>query len=1328
MAESHLSPADCAIADRFQVEAEIGRGGMGRVFRARDLLTGQRVAVKILHQRANRERFFLEANLLATMAHPGIVEYRTHGVALDGQVYLVTEWLEGEDLAHRLQGPGFKLSESLLFVRGVAEALRAAHRQGIVHRDLKPGNIFLRARQPSRPVLMDFGIAQRWGEQDGLTQTGHIVGTPQYMSPEQAQGDPVGPPSDVFSLGCVLFECLTGQTPYPGEILAVVLGKLLAGEVPGLAQVRPELAEVLGGELAVLDGLLKRMLAKDPASRLGDAEALVAALAGIGSLPEVAAPVRQAALLPALAAAEQRLVSVVLALPPGACGTELATAELDMRTSSREGEPASLFDTTALSLSLGMIGLRLEQLADGSLLAIAAADGDSQVDPVLRAARGAFMMKERWSQAEVVLATGRALLHHGIPQGEVMDRIGQVLQQTQDAPITTANCVLCDRVSGNLLETRYAMLRSGTLCLLQGELGLEQDSRGLLGKPTPCVGRERELALLDGLFEQSVQESVARAALVLAPAGAGKSRLRHEFIRRLHERRSNAQLVLARADLLNAGAAYGLLGEVLRQMCGIAEGDPLGIRQEKLLGKVATHCRSQDVARVAKFLSEVCGCKLVDDPELRLARQDPRVMATAIEHALVDFLSAQCQERPLVIILEDLHWGDALTVRLIEQALRTLNEQSFLVVALARLEVRDRFPNLWADCDVQQVRLPPLSKKACGRLIEQVLGAAVGPELQAKLVAQAGGNALLLEELVREASQGHINEQPATVLAVLQGRIDRLAAEVRRVLRYASVYGESFKRSGVDGILGPEFAPEEVTHWLELLCRDELLEAKRSSNPLGDQEYAFRHALVREAAYSLLTDEDRPRAHRAALEYLVGKEESDLLVLAGHAERSSQRGRAIGYYTAAAQQAFDCYDLPRVDEYAERAFSCGADGAARGELRSLQAQAAMYLLKWQRVRPLAEESIQLVPAFGSSWCLSHYTLIMASYVLNSQEEFTSLVLRFVSCEPQLAAVPKYAYVCAALIGMAAQRGAIEVVFPLRRRIDELEPRLPEYERLARAFICASRADMMRSTLVDHDQQVQCCRAALEILSNTPSAREHHLMTTYLGYAEAERGDFTNGAEIVRQAVRDAHACRDSYFVVFAQIHLASLFVTSEKKENLAEAEKLIEKIHQAPGISTNYQGWLDGLSGSIALQRGQTEAAELATRRGLEKLDSVPFRRLVFQTVLIEALRRQGMVSQAHREAEQALQALRRLSEKSYPAISLLLEVAQTFAAAGDESGARNVLSACLTEIKRRARLIADPVHRQQFLQGMGVHQRAFALGRTWMLAEPIPRDPPVTR
>lgn len=1316
MTKFQIPSVDRLLAERFQVEAEIGRGGMGRVLRTHDLHTGQQVAVKVLHQRADCERLWLEAKLLATLSHPGIVAYLAHGLDLDGQAFLAMEWLEGEDLAQRLQGPGLCLAEAITLVRGVAEALTVVHRQGIVHQDLKPSNLFLRVGQPSRPVLMDFGIARRWGEEDVVTRTGHIVGTPQYMSPEQAQGNRIGPASDVFSLGCVLFECITGQTPCPGEILAVVLGKLLAGELPTLGQVRPELA----GELGALDSLLQGMLAQDPNDRIGDAEALVNALNKLPRLPDYAAPVRKAAFLPMVAAAEQRLVSVALALPPGAYGMELATAELDIRPNSLAGEPASLFDTTALSLSLGVIGVRLEQLADGSLLATASADTKSHADPVLRAARAAFLMKDRWPQAQVVLATGRALLHHGIPQGEVMERIGQVLREAEATSIETHNGVLCDPVSGNLLETRYAMLRRQPLCLLQGELGMEHDSRGLLGKPTPCVGRERELALLDGLFAHSVHQSVARVALVLAPAGAGKSRLRHEFVLRLREGRSNAQLVMARADVLNAGAAYGLLSEVVCQLCGILVGDPLEVRQQKLLGEVTRHRYAQDATQVAKFLSEVCGCRLADDPMLRLVRQDPRQMANQAEHALVDFLMALCQNRPVVIILEDLHWGDALTVRLIEQALRALGKKQFFVMALARPEVKELFPNLWVGCDVQEVCLRPLSGKACDRLIEQVLGASMTPELRARLVAQAGGNALLLEELIREASHGYINEQPATVLAVLQARIDRLGADARRMLRSASVYGETFWRSGLDSMVGQDFSAAEVSQWLDLLCREELIELRRGSHLLGEQEYAFRHALVREAAYSLLTDEDRRRGHRAALDYLGGQEKHDLLVLAGHAERSGQPHRAIACYTAAAQQAYDCCDLPRVDEYAERAFACGAAGPALGELRSLQALAAVYLFQWNRAKALAAEAIELVPTYGPSWCASHYPLIMGSSVLDSQEEFTSLVLRFGRDTPQSSAVAKYVFSCAVVIALAAQRGAMAVLAPLRRRVDELAPYLLEDDILARSVVFTTRADMLRSTRVDPDQQVECGRAGLAILRSMPSVREYRITTTYLGYAEAERGDFTKGAEIVRQAVCSAYDNRDSYLIIYTQIHLASLLVISEDGESLAEAEKLIEQLQQTPGISLNYQGWLRGLSGAIALQRGQAAAAELAAREGLAKLGSVPFRQLIFQTTLIEALRKQGKVTEAHREVEQALPALRCLSEQSYPAVPLLLEVAQTLHAAGKQEAARRVLSTCLTEISRQAGLIADPRQHQQFLQRVPVHRRAFALGRAWLGASTI--------
>src|SRR3954466_1486489 len=197
---------------------------MGEVFEARYLDSGQRVAVKVLRgvQADQLVRFEREARMLAEFDHPNIVRYIEHAVDPLGQPYLVMEWLDGEDLATRLRTRPLTVRETLAVGRDVAAAMAAAHARGIIHRDLKPGNVFLvrgafLARgEFDRSKVLDFGVA-RLGEWTPLTQTGAAVGTMGYMAPEQARNrEDLTPAADVFSLGCLLFECLTGKPAFTG--------------------------------------------------------------------------------------------------------------------------------------------------------------------------------------------------------------------------------------------------------------------------------------------------------------------------------------------------------------------------------------------------------------------------------------------------------------------------------------------------------------------------------------------------------------------------------------------------------------------------------------------------------------------------------------------------------------------------------------------------------------------------------------------------------------------------------------------------------------------------------------------------------------------------------------------------------------------------------------------------------------------------------------------------------------------------------------------------------------------------------------------------------
>src|SRR5262249_9597656 len=159
------------------------------------------------------------------------------------------------------------------------------------------------------------------------------------------------------------------------------------------------------------------------------------------------------------------------------------------------------------------------------------------------------------------------------------------------------------------------------------------------------------------------------------------------------------------------------------------------------------------------------------------------LMGDQTRRAWVDFIGARCAAVPLLLVLEDLHWGDLPTVRFIDEALRRLKDRPWMVLGLARPEVHELFPKLWAERDVQEIRLGELRPQAGARLVRQVLGERASVEMVARLVAQADGNAFYLEELIRAAAEGNTEALPETVLSMIQGRLEALDAEARRVLR-----------------------------------------------------------------------------------------------------------------------------------------------------------------------------------------------------------------------------------------------------------------------------------------------------------------------------------------------------------------------------------------------------------------------------------------------------------------------------------------------------------------------------------------------------------------
>ncbi|HWL87551.1 MAG TPA: protein kinase, partial [Polyangiaceae bacterium] len=269
-------------AGRFLIEKEAGRGGMGIVYRAFDRVGERAVALKVLRKTEPSavRRFAAEAEALGKLDHPDIVRYLAHGIADDGSPYLAIEWIEGENLNARLaraseQGEQLPMDHVVELAQRLAGALAAAHAVGIVHRDVKPSNILLVHGNLRRPKLVDFGIV-RAASAEHVTTSGTVLGTVGYMAPEQARAvEHLDGRADLFSLGCVIFRCLTNRDAFGGPDAVTVLSMLLTHHPPGLAELRPDVPPDL-------DELVARLLVKEPEKRPGSAAEVEQALARIG--------------------------------------------------------------------------------------------------------------------------------------------------------------------------------------------------------------------------------------------------------------------------------------------------------------------------------------------------------------------------------------------------------------------------------------------------------------------------------------------------------------------------------------------------------------------------------------------------------------------------------------------------------------------------------------------------------------------------------------------------------------------------------------------------------------------------------------------------------------------------------------------------------------------------------------------------------------------------------------------------------------------------------------------------------------------------------------
>jgi tetratricopeptide (TPR) repeat protein len=1276
------------VDDRFVVERLAASGGMGRVFRARDSETHEVVALKVLDAGAGGmrsralERFAREARLLAQIRHPGVVRFVAFGTTAHGEPYLAMEWLDGETLAARLARGPLSVEEAIVLARRVASALASAHSAGVVHRDVKPSNVLLVGGDVEQAKIIDFGIARFAPLVTDVTRPGGVLGTPGYMAPEQARAlRDVDSRADVYALGCVLFRALAGRLPFEGEDALSVLAKILLERTPRLRDLAP-------GVPPALDDLVARMLSKDPGGRPRDGAALLQELESLDTGVREAAPSLRAG---ALGGGEQRFVSLVVV--PG--GTP-ASHDTDAPTLV-EGIDAA---PARVSSAVARFGGELEQLADGSLVAALGGYG-SATDQATQAARCALALREALPGAPVVLATGRAERTEGAPAGEVIDRAAKLALHARERAATDG-AVLVDDVTAALLDARFdlAGTRDAHVLALRGEREPTEATRQLLGRPVPCIGRERELTILRSAIDESREEHAPRAVLVTAAAGIGKSRLRHELLRELRAAGDALEVWTARGDPMSAGAPFGMVGQVLRSAIGLVEGEAPAARRRKLRARVARHVARGDRERVTAFLGELLGAPAEEEGvEVRVARQDPMLMGDQLRRAWETFLAAECGAHPVLVVLEDLHWGDVPSVRFFDVAL-ALENAALTTLALARPEVHDVFPRLWAERATQEVRLPPLGKRAAESLVRHALGAAVRDDMVGRIVERAAGNAFFLEELVRAAATDAGDALPETVLAMVQARLEKLDADERRLLRGASVLGRTFWRGGAAALLGEGeggAGAGDVDGVLERLLARELVSRRATSSLTDEVEYAFRHEIVREAAYAMLTDRDRRTGHALAAAWLEQRAETPALVLAEHWERGGDLTRAQRGYERAAAQALEGNDFEAALARAERGVACGAHGDALGRLRLLQAEAHRWRGDLRSSRAAAIEAYGLLNPGQARWYEAVGLLGLMSSALGDIGWVVTLCERLLEARPStLPRDAQDAYLVAAgrIASQLFYSGRHEIGSRLLAHVDAELPACQPGP-TAMAALAFGRGVRAVST-ADYGAALTELRAARVEFERAGDVRAQAMVLGNVAYVHMLVGHFEDAVDLLRLVAALSRRLGLQHAMSGVKHNLGLALARAGQLEEALETERSAVELLAAQGnhrVAAGARAYL----ASILMARGDLEAAEHEAQAAVDLPNPSPSVRALTLATLSDVQLARGAAGPALASAEQAMAQLETIETDEHEAYVRLV-LARALRATGDTERARATVHEALARLEKRAACIGDPALRESFL------------------------------
>jgi len=910
-------------------------------------------------------------------------------------------------------------------------------------------------------------------------------------------------------------------------------------------------------------------------------------------------------------------------------------------------------------------------------------------------------LKAALPDASLGISTSRADLAGKLSLGDVIDQAGHLLGGTP------AGTIHIDGLTAHLLEPRFEIqaLADGAVRLLF-EKGIREAPRTLMGMQVPCFGRDREIDILEALWNEACDEPAARAMLMTAAAGGGKSRVRHEFCDRIQRHDRVFELLVGRGEPMRDSAPFALLGPALLAAAGITGGEPEPVQRKRLTAHASRFLPTKEALRTAAFLGEMAGLPFPDQDllPLRAARQDPRLMADQMLMSWLEWLEAECDHHPVLLVLEDLHWGDTPSVNFVDAALRVLPEKPFMVLALARPEVDRRFPGVWKERSPQRINLAPLSPRTSQRMIEHVVGK-IPEESVRWIVERSQGNPFYLEELLRVVRDGgkvgDDSNLPDTVLGMVQARFDIFGPDAKLVLRAGSIFGQTFRPAGVKALVD-EDRRKDVDRWLEILNTREIL----FSRPTADlREYAFRHALLRQAAYEMLPPSEKRLGHLLAGKYLEQAGEHQGIVLADHFERAGEKPRAIHWLGVAAQQALDADDLVETIGRVERAVNLGAADEELCAMRIIESQARVWHGEYVEAEKAAGEALlsnepktrlqamsSLFEALGPQ---AKYEKI-ARHVreIADRPAAPELLNPWLDCM-----VNATAYLAAG--GDNEIRGRTLAL--LEECKEQLEPVLVGRTETMRAHLERTQGRPARAVAsvrraAEHYERIGHRRAACEARGN-------------LGVTLLELGQLEEAEACVRQVLATAQKLDLKYMVGGSLVNLTNILAYEEcSGEARATGEEAV-KVTSAQN-DRRFQGYAEAYLSVTEHLRCDYARAEHYASAAVTTWETVPSCRPFAIALLARALLAQGRQAEALRGARDAHAQLESLGVVDDGEATIRLALAECLIAAGDALAAEDVLDKASSRILASAEAIEDPAIRESFLNRIPEHRRILELAR----------------